>query len=143
MAGLERPPNHLNGPLSFRNIVSGYLRYLPRAPVAFALAVDYGNDSGVYWWGIAGYARVRLRSWLAATLRGDYLADPFGFVTRAPERVAAGTATVEVWGRAGRLSMQARLEYRRDQSSARVFDGALPASRYSQDTLTLALLATY
>lgn len=53
-------------------------------------------DSGVTWWGVAGYVHCRVLPWLAGTLRGDHFADPDGFMTGAKQRVAELTATLEV-----------------------------------------------
>jgi len=147
MAGPERPPTQLGGPLSFRNLLAAYGTYEPTKPLSFALAFDYGNDrayGGVDWWGTAGYARVQARPWLAAAFRAEYFADPTGFTTGTRQRVGEVTTTLEVQRVTDRLQMLARLEYRHDQSSAPVFDSAAPAAPEShQDTLTLALLVAF
>lgn len=146
LGGLERPPTQLDGKLSFRNVLSGYVTYTPVKPVTFSLAVDYGNDlaaGGVNWWGVAGYARLQARPWLAATLRGEYFADPDGFATGTRQQLAEATATLEAQHRSGRARLLLRLEYRHDQSNRRPFEGAQPDSRSTQDTLTLALAATF
>jgi Putative beta-barrel porin-2, OmpL-like. bbp2 len=146
LGGLERPPTQLDGKLSFRNVLSGSMTYMPVKPVTFSLAVDYGNDcalGGVNWWGVAGYARLQARSWLAATVRGEYFADPDGFTTGTRQQLAEATATLEAEHSAGRARLLARLEYRHDQSNRRPFEGAQPDSRSIQDTITLALAATF
>ena len=147
MAGPERPPTELSGTLSFRNLLAAYGTYEATERLSFALAFDYGNDranGGVDWWGTAGYARIQARPWLAGALRAEYYADPSGFMTGTPQRVGEVTTTLEVERATDRLRLLARLEYRHDQSSAPVFDSALPAVRESrQDTLTLALLAAF
>jgi hypothetical protein len=146
MAGLEHPPTDLGGPLAFRNLVDAYIVYAPTTGVSLAGAADYGQDrtgGGVHWWGASGYARLQARPWLAGALRCEVLADPDGFVTGTPQRLAELTTTAEVRRPVGRLSLIGRLEYRHDQSSARPFDGVFPASRNRQDTLTAALLAAF
>jgi hypothetical protein len=147
MAGPERPPTQLSGALSFRNLLAAYGTYEATKQLSFALAFDYGNDranGGVDWWGTAGYARLQARPWLAGALRAEYYADPSGFMTGTPQRVGEVTTTLEVQRVTERLRLVARLEYRHDQSSALVFDSAIPAVRESrQDTLTLALLAAF
>jgi hypothetical protein len=80
---------------------------------------------------------------MAVALRGEYLADPTGFLTGQPQRLGEVTATVELPASLGRVRLQPRAELRRDQSSVRVFDGAAPGSRRHQDTLTLALAAWF
>jgi hypothetical protein len=94
----------------------------------------------VTWWGVAGALRVEGPPWLAGALRAEYFADPSGFMTGTPERVAEATATAEVRADPGRGRWLGRLEYRHDQSTAPVFDAAAPASRRRQDTLTFALI---
>jgi hypothetical protein len=146
MAGLEHPPTRLEGPLSFRNLIDAFVTYKATPKLWFALALDYGIDraaGGVHWWGISGSVRWQARPWLAAVLRGEYFDDPAGFTTGARQRLAEVTTTVEWSGEVERLRWQVRGEYRHDQSTARVFDGAIPATRSSQDTLTLALIAWF
>jgi hypothetical protein len=146
MAGPEHPPTDLGGPLAFRNLVDAYVVYAPTTDASLALAADYGYDrtgGGVRWWGASWYTRLQARPWLAGALRGEVLADPAGFVTGTPQRLAEVTITGEVRRALGRLSLIGRLEYRHDQSTARPFDGAFPASRDHQDTLTAALLAAF
>jgi hypothetical protein len=146
MAGLEHPPQHLAGPLSFRNLVSTSAVWQARKAVSLAISVDYGNDlseGGVNWWGISGYARVQPKPWLAGTLRGEYLDDGDGFVTGTAQKLAGLTGTVELQHKIGRLRGIMRFEYRHDQSTERVFDGPFPATRRQQDTLTSALIGSF
>ena len=146
MAGLEHPPTELTAPLSFRNILDAYVVLEPWSGVSFALTADLGNDragGGVHWWGTAWYARLQTSRSFAATLRGELLSDPDGFVTGTRQSVAALTTTAEARGRVGRLRLVVRLEVRHDQSNADVFDAALPASRSHQDTITLAFMSAF
>jgi hypothetical protein len=146
MGGLEHPPTQLGAPLALRNVVDAYAIWRVSERVLFALTFDYGNDrarGGVNWWGLGGYARVQPLPWLAGTLRGEYLADPNGFLLGTAQNVAETTATVEVSKREAAARLITRLEYRHDQSSQRVFDGRVPRSLNGQDTLTLALLAAF
>ena len=74
IGGLERPPTDLGSPLALRNELSTYATYQLTPAVGLALAMDYGLDAssgGVRFWGVAGYARVRIASWLCvgASLR--------------------------------------------------------------------------
>jgi hypothetical protein len=145
MGGLERPPTQLSGPLSFRNVIDAYVVWEPVHGFTLALTVDYGNDragGGVNWWGLSGYAHVQARPWLAGTIRGEYLSDPDGFVTGTRQGVAELTATIELRLKTRKPLWVARVEARHDQSNARVFDGAAPASLSHQDTITLGLLTS-
>ena len=76
--------------------------------------------------------------WLAATVRAEEFLDPDGFTTGTRQRVAEMTATLEVKREISRATAITRLEYRHDQSDARVFEAAAPA--LTQDTLTLAVM---
>ena len=146
MGGLEHPPTQLGGALSFRNMLAAYIVYEATQQALFALAVDYGDDragGGRTWWGVAGYARFSARRWLAATFRGEYLADPDGFITGASQNLAETTATLELRTKRGAAQLVARLEYRHDQSDRSVFTSTAPMTRSNQDTLTLALLAAF
>jgi hypothetical protein len=144
MAGPERPPTALADPLAFRVIADASVVYVPLPAASFALTADYAHDrsnGGVDWWGAAWYAHLEAPRWLAATLRGEVLSDPQGFITGAPQLLTELTATGEVRGTAGRLRLVGRLEFRRDLSNALVFDGRVPASLVHQETLTAAFLA--
>jgi hypothetical protein len=146
MAGLEHPPTELTGPLSFRNLFDADAVFEPWRGISFALTVDVGNDragGGVGWWGAAGYARLQTERWFAATLRGEWFTDPDGFTTGTPQDVTEVTATVEARWAVGPVRTVGRLEYRHDRSNAEVFDAALPASRKTQDTITLALMTAF
>jgi hypothetical protein len=146
MAGLEHPPTALTAPLSFRNLLDATVVFAPEHAVSFALTTDIGSDraaGGVRWWGIAWYARLESAAGFAATLRGEFLSDPDGFVTGARQDLAGLTTTAEARRRVGRLSFVGRLEYRHDQSTAQSFDALTPASRTRQDTVTLALMSAF
>jgi hypothetical protein len=144
--GLERAPTRLADPaLAFRHTLNGNAVYTLTSELSFALSLDYGTDAagqGAAWWGIAGYARYRLVSWLGAALRAEHFADPGGFVSGTSQRLNEATFTVEARKEAGSVLLLGRLEYRREQSDARVFspDGA-PLTR--RDTVTLAIAAAF
>jgi len=83
---------------------------------------DYGNDtvagSAVHWQGVAGYAKLQARKWLAVSPRFEWYDDPSGFTTGAAQTLKEATGTLElkpsdsfIW----------RIEYRRDFSDAPVF----------------------
>jgi hypothetical protein len=146
MVGPEHPPTQLTAPPSLRNVVDASVVFKPTEVIALATSADYDNDranGGVAWWGIAAYARAQTLPWLAAALRGEYFADASGFATGTPQRLAEGTATIELRQDVKRLRLVGRLEYRHDRSTARPFEGALPASRSAQDTITVAALAAF
>jgi hypothetical protein len=146
MAGLEHPPTDLGAPLSLRNLLTASVVVTPWAGVAVAFAADVGDDraaGGVVWWGAAWYGRLPLVRWASVAVRGEYLADPAGFVTGTRQSLAELTTTVEARASVGPARLVVRLEYRHDQSNAAVFEAALPASRTHQDTFTLALLIAF
>jgi hypothetical protein len=144
VAGLERPPTAPAVPaLHWRNLVSASAEWTATRWLQLALAADYGDDAaqgGVRFGGVAGYLRGQWR-WLAATVRGEYYADPSGFTTGTAQQLGEATVTLEARGRQGPLALLTRLEYRHDQSNARPFP--TPSGPVStQDTLTLALIAS-
>jgi hypothetical protein len=144
MGGLERAPAHLADPtLNYRHELDAYVTYELTSRVSFACTADYGHDAaagGVGFWGIGGYIRYRAVDWLAGAVRGEHYEDPDGFTSGAKERLAEITATVEARDRLGPLLLIGRLEYRRDQSDARVFETSTPRLSLQQDTLSLSLL---
>ncbi|HXJ22332.1 MAG TPA: outer membrane beta-barrel protein [Polyangia bacterium] len=146
LAGLEHPPTDLTAPLSFRNLFDAYVILSPDSLASFAFTADVGNDraeGGVHWWGAAWYARLQGARGFAATLRGEYLSDPEGFVTGTRQALAGLTTTAEAGQRVRRVRLVERLEYRHDQSTADAFDAATPASRTHQDTITLAFMSAF
>jgi hypothetical protein len=92
---------------------------------------------------VGGYARCRELPWLSTSMRGEHYADPDGFTTGARQRVAELTVTVEATTRMGPVALVGRLEYRRDQSDAHVFEAAGSRLLTHQDTSTLGLIAAF
>jgi hypothetical protein len=125
MAGPERAARRLSDPaLAFRHEVAASVVLRPASGIAFAAAVDHGADAldgGVTWWGVGGYARYEPWPFLVFSLRVEHYADPDGFTSGTPQRLAELTATIELRLEAGPLRMTFRPEYRRDQSDVPVF----------------------
>jgi hypothetical protein len=141
MVGLEHPQTNLSGPLTFRNVVDASIVYKATEWFTLAASADQVSDEAegdVEWWGASGYARAQALPWLWATLRGEYFSDPSGFATGTKQDLAEGTATLELAHDIERLRLRLRLEYRHDGSTAHPFDAALPASRATMDTFTVA-----
>ena len=111
-----------------------------------AATTDYGTDThgaGVTWWGVAAYLRFHVLPWLATALRGEHLDDGEGFLTGTRQRIAGATWTLEAHDHVGDVAVHAWLEYRRDQSDARVFGGASSGPLLHQDSWTLAMSASF
>jgi len=148
LAGRDRAPQRLADPTeAWRHVIDAFATFSPSDDVSLALTADYGHDAaagGVWWWGIAGYIQCRPRPWLAGTLRGEHYADPDGFTTGTAQRVAAVTGTVEIRRELPDVTLVVRLEYRRDKSTAPVFEASTASgSARSQDTLALQLVAEF
>lgn len=147
MAGFERAPQRLANPtLALRHELDAFATFSPGANVSLSVTADYGRDAafhGVSWSGLGGYVHWRPRSWLAGTLRGEHYADPDGFTTGTPQRLAELTATIEVRRVVSDVTLIGRVEYRRDQSDARVFEASSPARATHQDTLGLEVMALF
>ncbi len=147
MGGFERAPQRLGDPsLALRHELDALATFFPESRVSFSFTADYGHDAashGVSWSGVGGYAHWQPSSWLGGTLRGEHYADPDGFTTGTAQQVAELTATIELRRVISDVTLIGRVEYRRDRSSARVFDSAsLPRSTH-QDTLGLELMALF
>jgi len=151
MAGLERAITRLADPaLHLRHEVDGYATYALTDRVSFAVTADYGHDAasgGADWWGVGGYLRGQILSWLGAAARGEHMRDDNGFTSGTRQRLAELTLTVE--GRLppdvslpARFAPLVRLEYRRDRSDEPVFRSASGGGLTRQDTLTLAFVAS-
>lgn len=134
--GLERAP-HDPTTLSFRNLVDGYVTYELTRHISLAATADYTPQFD----GVAGYARYAPSEWLAGAVRAERFADPSGIATGTPQTLAEVTATLEGRRVAYGTTVVTRLEYRRDASTADVFDHAGTFAR-TQQTLTLALIAS-
>lgn len=145
--GLERAPTRLSDPtLALRHELDASIVYELRSWLSFAATTDYALDAssgGVSWWGIGGYARWRPLPWLAAVLRGEHFADPQGFTTGTPQRIAEATVTAEASTHVGPVRITGRLEYRRDQSDEPVFRTAAPRTLTHQDSSTLGLMTAF
>ncbi|HEY2748016.1 MAG TPA: outer membrane beta-barrel protein [Polyangia bacterium] len=144
VAGLERAPTALADPtLAWRTLLCAAAEWEARRWLTLVLAADYGDDrarGGVRWGGVAGYVHVQPWRFVSATVRGEYYADPGGFTTGTAQSLGEVTATVELRGRRGPVTLAARLEYRHDQSTARPF--VTPAGPVAaQDSMTIALIA--
>jgi hypothetical protein len=145
--GMERAPTALSDPrLAFREELDAYAVYALRPWLSFAATTDYAVDAsrgGVSWWGVGGYARASVRSWLAAALRAEHLEDPRGFITPAAQRMAEATATLEATARVCAIRWIGRLEFRRDQSDRPIFQAAGGKAASHQDTATLGVMAVF
>jgi hypothetical protein len=147
LGGLERAPQRLADPtLAYRHVLDGFATYSPSDHVSLAVTADYGRDAaggGASWWGVGGYVRESPVPWLAGTLRGEHFADPDGFTTGAPQRLAELTATIEAKSELPEVTLIWRLEYRCDQSTAPVFEASAPARATHQDTLGLGMITVF
>jgi hypothetical protein len=141
-AGPERAPSQLADPTeSFRQELDAYVSTTVLDQLDMAATLDYGIDTrggGVSWWGVAGFLRYRFTSWLALAARGEYLADPDGFLTGVRQRLAGTTTTLQVKDDEDLLHLYGWLEYRRDQSDMPVFPSHSAQLVSHQDTLTVA-----
>jgi len=146
MLGLEHPQTQPTAPLAFRNVLDAYAIFKANEWLTLAASGDHvadAHDGGGAWWGGAAYARAQALPWLWTTLRGEYLTDPNGFATGTKQDLVEGTATVELTHDIERLRLRLRVEYRHDRSTAQPFDAAVPASRATQDTFTVAALVAF
>jgi hypothetical protein len=147
MIGPERSPTRLADPtLTLRNELSTSGTFEVTRTIALAATVDYGHDArddGKTWWGVGGYVHVTPLAWLSGTVRGETLADPDGYVSGTSQRMTEITGTLEARTDVGDVRVATRLEYRHDQSDARVFETDGPRPLTARDTATIAVMAWF
>ena len=110
-----------------RNFYDTVVTFTPGARVSAYVNFDYGTDKNIGpgssdWIGVAGAARVSLGKGFAISPRLEHFYDKDGLLTGASQRIQEFTITGEYktrWGVTGRL------EYRRDWSSAPIYEGKL------------------
>ncbi len=154
--GPERPSGAPEGQ-PWRHLFDAWAQARPVDRLWLGAHADTGfenNQFGISWWAAAaGYAQVRLASFLYLAARGDYFREHASVNARGTashlfwpgDWVASGTGTID--GRP-RDNISIRLEYRHDQASAATYyrgevkgDGTAAApfvpNAKSQDTLTI------
>ncbi|MFA6282071.1 MAG: outer membrane beta-barrel protein, partial [Candidatus Omnitrophota bacterium] len=123
--------NHSN-----RNLIDFVATYKPLEKLTFKVNTDYGyedNLEGAYgvngkdsgdWFGVAGYVRYDVNSWLSFSNRTEYFNDPDGLrnvgslSTALAQDIWENTLTMELRPFKNIIT---RLEYRYDQSSKDIF----------------------
>ena len=136
-----------------RNLYDTTLLLTPADAFSAYLNFDYGQDRFVpgnglgfgpghaRWVGFAGALHFQLNKYFAITPRGEWFNDADGFETGTAQKLHEFTLTGEYKMVEGLL---ARLEYRRDDSSAPFFyRGQTPNSSKSQTTVTLGIVAYF
>lgn len=105
---------------------------------------DYGKDSSagipVHWQGVAGYAKLQARKWLALSPRFEWYDDADGFTTGAAQSLKEVTGTIElkpsdtlIW----------RIEYRHDFSDTPVFETSSGAFKKTQSSIGFGVLYSF
>ncbi len=154
MFGAEQAGNNNNG-RSLIDIVAGWQ---PIEPLQLKLNYDYGwEDDAVafgnnaVWHGLAAYARYALTDKLALIARSEYFNDADGVrtailtpgingITGTGVKLYEYTLTTEY---KIHKNLIARLEYRHDQASERVFRSGDLAQRAHQDTVAMEFIAPF
>ena len=154
MFGAEQAGNNNNQ----RNLVDIVAGWQPIEALQLKVNYDYGwEDDAVafgnnaVWHGLAAYARYALTDKLALAARGEYFNDADGVRT-----AIFGTGINGITGTGVKLyeytltteyklheHLLARLEYRHDQASERVFRSGDLAQRSHQDTVAMEFIAPF
>lgn len=138
LAGREQP-GEAGG---VRRVFNSVVTLAATSRIAFMGDVVVGRDSvdGVprRWHGIAGYARLQPTEWFAVAPRLEWYGDPDGFTTGVAQTVREVTVT----GEFKTAGVVARLEVRRDVSSAASFASAREPRR-SRTTLAVGVLYAF
>lgn len=110
---------------------------------AFLASLATRSDTDATWWGVAGYVAYDFTDRFRAALRQEYFADQDGARTGFGSRVdlVSTTATLQynIW-----QGLFARLEYRHDHASEKVFKARSPGPTPTSKTLdTISISAFY
>ena len=131
MAGPEQP----NNTTDWRQLSDTTVTYAVNPKVSLMGNYDYGTDSiagsRVHWQGVAAYAKVQAKPWLAFSPRFEVYDDASGATTGVPQLLKEGTATVEL---KPTDTFMWRIEYRTEFSDEPVFkmrDGSLKKTQKS------------
>ena len=142
-------PENTGTTQGFRNLYDTNVLFTPADKFSAYINFDYAqNTSGAgkakttaEWFGIAVAPRFQFTGKAAVTPRFEYFKDRDGYTTGAPQILREFTLTYEYKLPEGVL---ARLEYRRDWSTAKYFErGAGPGLYDHQDTLMLGIVAYF
>ncbi|HYT68520.1 MAG TPA: porin [Vicinamibacterales bacterium] len=140
MAGPEQPDDNAD----WRHLSDTTVTYAFNPKFSVMGNYDYGTDTvlgeKVHWQGVAGYARVQARPWLAFSPRFEIYDDASGFTTGAVQKLKEATATLEL---KPADTFMWRIEYRSDFSDSAVFklrDGGL---KKRQNSIAFGVLYSF
>jgi hypothetical protein len=144
-------PENPNTSTGWRHLYDTTLLLTPSAKFSAYINFDYCQNRNFpflpgavplsKWYGIAGALHWMPNSKWSFTPRAEWFKDRNGFATAVAQDLKEFTLTGEYKMVEGFLG---RLEYRHDWSNMPFFDyGGTPASKKSQDTVTLGLLAFF
>ncbi len=120
--------------------VTPALRVVANADYVTQSAVDAtsGTDKTVRWYGAAVYGRYAISDMFAGAVRGEWLRDDDGQLTRQPLTLWTGTLTLEA---AVNKYLLIRLDNRADVANESVFQKGLSDTSKTQFTSTLGVVA--
>jgi hypothetical protein len=131
MAGPEQPDNTTD----WRQLSDTAVTYVVNPKFSLMGNYDYGTDTvagaRVHWQGVAAYAKVQAKPWLAFSPRFEIYDDASGFTTGVVQTLKEGTATLEL---KPTDTFMWRIEYRTEFSDTAVFkmpDGTLKKTQKS------------
>lgn len=139
-------PEKNNTNRGYRNLYDTTLLLTPNDKLNAYLNFDYGHERRLItgldrWIGFAGALHYQVNQHFAITPRAEYYDDATGFTTGTRQQLHEVTLTGEYKMIEGLL---ARLEYRRDDSSAPFFDrGSTLSASTTQTTITLGVVAFF
>ena len=140
MAGPEQPSDSHD----WRRLSDSVVTWTMTPALSVMGNYDYGSDtmagSGVHWQGVAAYAKLQARKWIALSPRFEWYDDPSGFTTGAVQTLKEATGTIElkpsdsfIW----------RIEYRRDFSDAAVFKTESGTLKKTQSSIGFGVLYSF
>jgi hypothetical protein len=140
-------PNHMGATAGNRNLVDTTVLLTPSDKFNAYVNFDYGHDNRIgtstshdNWTGIAGAARLQLRSKTAVAARIEWFGDQTGFATGVVQNLKEVTITAE---RKQNKYLLTRLEFRHDWSDKPFYElGSGAAVKTYMDTLTLGVVVS-
>jgi hypothetical protein len=140
MAGPEQASNNHD----WRQLSDTIATWTVNPALSVMANYDYGMDTAlggqVHWQGIAGYAKLQARKWLAVSPRFEWYDDPSGFTTGAAQTLKEVTGTFElkpsdalIW----------RIEYRHEFSDSPVYETGSGAFRKTQSSIGFGVLYSF
>ena len=137
-------PEQTNNSADWRQLSDTTVTYIFNPKLSVMGNYDYGTDSvagsRVHWQGVAAYAKVQMKPWLAFSPRFEIYDDASGFTTGVVQTLKEGTATLEL---KPTDTFMWRIEYRSEFSDTPVFKMRDGEMKKTQKSLAFGFLYSF